>query len=126
MEENLERKLLNRGRAFATFSTIEKALAGRMLCRPLYKMCNTVQLSYDHHKRANSKAGNSSRYKGKIPLKRERFRIVIIQMSCRRGVGLNFRAWDLNKNLPKTLTEVIFMKFSYFGLVLQMNLIFCL
>jgi len=42
MEENLERKLLNRGRAFATFSTIEKALAGRMLCRPLYRISNTT------------------------------------------------------------------------------------
>jgi len=39
MEEILERQLLVRGRAFATFSTIEKALAGRkisfrILCRP--------------------------------------------------------------------------------------------
>ena len=40
MEEILERQLLIRGRAFATFSTIAKALAGRMqraghmLCRP--------------------------------------------------------------------------------------------
>ena len=34
MEEILERQLLIRGRAFAAFSTIEKALAGRMLCRP--------------------------------------------------------------------------------------------
>ena len=33
MEEILERQLLIRGRAFATFSTIKKALAGRMLCR---------------------------------------------------------------------------------------------
>jgi len=30
MEEILEQQLLFRGRAFATFSTIEKALAGRM------------------------------------------------------------------------------------------------
>jgi len=29
MEEILERQLLTRGRAFATFSTIEKALGGR-------------------------------------------------------------------------------------------------
>jgi len=43
MEEITERQLLIRGRAFATFSTIAKALAvqaarkafvGRMLCRP--------------------------------------------------------------------------------------------
>jgi len=38
MEENLEQQLLIRGRSFATFSTIEKALAGRMLCRPLYRI----------------------------------------------------------------------------------------
>jgi len=40
MEEILERQLLIRGRAFVTFSAIDKALAGRMrpsdrmLCRP--------------------------------------------------------------------------------------------
>jgi len=34
IKEILERQLLIRGRAFATFSTIVKALAGRMLCRP--------------------------------------------------------------------------------------------
>ena len=34
MEEILERQLHIRGRVFATFSTIEKALAGRMVCRP--------------------------------------------------------------------------------------------
>jgi len=28
-----------RRRAFATFSVIEKALAGRMLCRPVLKQC---------------------------------------------------------------------------------------
>jgi len=34
MDDIPERQLLIRGGAFATFSTIEKALAGRMLCRP--------------------------------------------------------------------------------------------
>jgi len=36
LEEIVERQLIIRGRAFAAFSTIEKALAsGRMLCRPV-------------------------------------------------------------------------------------------
>jgi len=46
MEEIIERQLLIRGRAFAAFSTIEKALAsgrmrasGRMLCRPDIWQC---------------------------------------------------------------------------------------
>jgi len=39
LEEILERQLLIRGRAFATFSTIEKALAGRMLCRLVLGQC---------------------------------------------------------------------------------------
>jgi len=34
MEEIIERQLLIRGRASAAFSTIEKALAGRTMCRP--------------------------------------------------------------------------------------------
>jgi len=34
MEEVLERQLLIRDHAFVTFSTIEKVLAGRMLCKP--------------------------------------------------------------------------------------------
>jgi len=39
MEEVLQRQLLIRGRAFATYSTIEKALARRMLCRPCFRFC---------------------------------------------------------------------------------------
>jgi len=35
MEEILERQLLIRGRAFGICLTTEKALAGRMLCRPV-------------------------------------------------------------------------------------------
>jgi len=45
MEEILERQLLIRGRAFATFSTIEKALARCMLCRPGLEQ--TVSCSVD-------------------------------------------------------------------------------
>jgi len=54
MEEILERQLLIRDRAFATFSTFEKAVAGRkksfrsrMLCRPgirSYRIIDTKQL----------------------------------------------------------------------------------
>jgi len=56
MEEILERQLLIRGRAFATFSKIEKALAGRkigfsgphavpgpLLCRPALMIANCCQ-----------------------------------------------------------------------------------
>jgi len=40
MEDNVERQLLTRGRAFATFSTIEKALAGR---KKSFRRPNVVQ-----------------------------------------------------------------------------------
>jgi len=71
MEENLEQQLLIRGRSFATFSTIEKALAGRMLCRLLYRISNTIIVWPSQQAKLKNK--NSYLYKGEIPVKRGRF-----------------------------------------------------
>jgi len=63
MEEILEQKLLIRGRVFATFSTIEKALAGRkksfrqprVLRRPVVIECKSCCPACERNNRADDR-----------------------------------------------------------------------